>query len=93
MLRQFRGDSGKKLGSDRLVHQQGLHGVADGGPLDFGIHRYVLRHLQIRFAIDIDMANAFIVFDHRNFRALSDCPDETFAAARHTKVHILCERQ
>ncbi len=60
------GDAGQEFRGDRLVDQQRLDRVAHPGTLAFGIDHDVLRHLEVSLAIDIDMADALVMLDHRD---------------------------
>src|SRR5438477_3314616 len=73
------------------VNQQRFHGVANSRPLDFGIHRDFLSHLEVSLRIDKDMTNAFVMFYHGNFRAFSDRANEALTAARHAQIDVLSE--
>ena len=72
-----------------MVYEQRFHRIADGGPLDFGVHGDFFGHFQIGVGIHIDMANAFVMLNHRDFRAFRNRADQFFPAARHAKIDVL----
>ena len=86
-------DDGEKVGGDGGIHQQGFHGVADGGALAFGVEDDFLGHFQIRVGVHINMANAFVMFDDGHFGAVGHGANEAFAAARHAQIHVLRQRE
>src|SRR5512143_1256451 len=58
-------DSWQKCFGYVLMHKHGLHGITGARPLDLGVKTYFLRHLEISLAVNIHMADAFIVLDDR----------------------------
>jgi len=75
------GHARQKLVRDIAVHEKSLHGVADPAPLDFGVERDLLGHLQIGARINIRVAVADSCLDDRHFRVLNDGLDEARSAS------------
>ena len=92
LLIQTPTDGRQKFLGDGLVNQKRFHGVADGGPLAFGVEGDFLRHFQVCRGIDEYMANAFIMFDYGNLRAFRNGADQSLSASRHAKIDILRQR-
>ena len=93
LLIQPLGDLRKKLGGNRLVHEQRFHRVADGGTLDLRVQRDFPGHFQIRVGIHKNVADALVMFDDRHLGALGHGANQTFAAAGHAQVNVLRERK
>ena len=70
------------------MHEHGFRGVADAGALRFRVHHDLGRHLEIRFLIDINDADAVGMFDHRHARVTNDRFDQGMAAARNDEVDV-----
>ena len=70
------------------VDQQGLGRAADAGPARLGVQRHPPRHLQVGRGIDIDMAVAVEMGDHRDAAFLLHPGDQPLAAARHDDVDM-----
>ena len=87
-LLQFPNQLGQPRARDRLVDQQGLHRVAGGGTLHFGVQTNPFCHRRIGVGIHIDMADAFIVLDHGNRGLLRHRLHERVAAARDDEIHV-----
>ena len=66
-------------------------GVADPGALHLGIHHNLLGHFQIRLLVHINMANAFVMFDHRNFGIRRHGANQILAAARNDEIDAVVE--
>ena len=75
-----------------LVHQQGLHGVAGAVALGLGVVGNANRLVQVRPVVDVDMANAIEVLEHRDARFGGDAFDESLATARHDDIHVVFHR-
>src|SRR5262249_35808032 len=88
---QLGGNGREKILRDRLVHEQRLHRVADGGALNLRVEADLLRHGDRRLVVDIDVADAFVVLDHGNARILRDGADQLLASARNDEVYIVFE--
>ena len=71
------------------VDEQRLGGAADAGAAHLGVERDGARHAHVGVAIDIHVAVAFEVSDHRHARLLLHPRHQTLAAARHDDVEIL----
>ena len=63
-------DLRQKSSGNGLVHEQCFHCIADGGTLNFRVHRNLLSHFQIRIGIHEHMAHAFVMSDDGNLAAL-----------------------
>ena len=68
------------------IDQQRLGRAADAGAAHLGVEHDRLRHLEIGGAIDIDMADAFEMREHRHARFVLHARDKALAAARHDHV-------
>ena len=70
------------------MDEQCFHGIAHAGTLALGIDRDFFGHGQIGCFVDIDVANAVVVFDHRHARVFHHGLDEGVTAARHDDVEV-----
>ena len=57
-------------GATSLVDEQVLDGVADARALHLGVHAEALGHLEVGGGVDVEVADALEVLDHRDARAL-----------------------
>ena len=71
-----------------LVHQQGFHGVAGAVALGLGVVADRQCLFQIGIDIDVGVAVAVEVLDHRNACFGTDAGDQALAAARHDHVDV-----
>ena len=71
------------------MHQQRLHGVAGAQPLRLGVVGNANRLVDVRTLVDVDVANAVQMLDHRNARLAVDALDQALAPARHDHVDVL----
>ncbi len=71
------------------VDEQRLGGAADAGAPHLGVERDGARHAHIGVAIDVHVAVAFQVADHRHARLALHALDQALAAARHDDVDVL----
>ncbi len=88
------------LGHDRqesqsriLMHQQGLHGVAHRGILQLGIVADPNSHLQVGSRVNIGVAYAVGMTEHRYLGMLLDEPDQLVGAPGDDQVHELVHVQ
>ena len=70
-----------------LMDQQGLHGVADGRILAFGVESDLDRHVQVRVLVHIGMANAGGMSQHRDPGGILDGTDQLVRTAGDDQVH------
>ena len=82
MRRKVRGGAG-------AIDQQGLGSAADAGAAHLGVERDGARHAHVRVAIDVHVAVALEMADHRHARFLLHALDQTLAAARHDHVDVI----
>ena len=87
------GERRQHLVGDAARHQQRLHCVAGAEALGLGVVGDADGLLDVGFVVDIDMAHAVEVLDHRDARFLHDALDQALAAARHENIHILVHVQ
>ena len=80
---------GRKLRRHGAVHQQRFGGVAGAVFLRLGVVGDAQRQLQVDRVVDIDMAVAVQVLDHRHLGLGADALDQPLAAARDDHVHVL----
>ena len=73
---------------DCRVHQQCFHGVAGAVALGLGVVGYGYRHAEVSMQVDVHVADAVEVFDHRDFRFPHQALDQALAAARDDDVHV-----
>src|SRR5690606_18149877 len=66
-----------------------LHGVAHAVAVGFGVEGYAKGFVQIRLIVDIHMADAVQVLDHRHTGIAADALNQTFTTTRHYYVHKL----
>ena len=84
--------SRQHLRRDRLRHQQRLHGVAGAVALGLGVVGDAHRHFRVGAVVDVDVAHAVEVLDHRDARLARQALDQLLAAARHDDVDVLAQR-
>jgi len=70
----------QEVGRDVAVDKQRLAGVADPHPLALGVDQDLDGHLHVGGVIDVDVAIAVVVLDHRHRRLGHDATDQRFAA-------------
>ncbi len=68
------------------IDQQGFGGAADADAAHLGVGHDVARHGDVGVAIDIDVADAVIVAQHRHPAFVGDPVDQRAPAARHDEV-------
>ena len=88
-LRQLR----QHLGGDPTGNEQRLHGVARAQTLRFGVVGDAHCLVDVGLVVDVDVAHAVEVLDHRNARLPHHALDQAFAAARHYDVNVLVHAQ
>lgn len=76
---------------NRLGHEQSLHGIAYCRTLYFCIERNALGHDGVGIIVEVNVANAFVMFDDGDFGTFGDGADELLAAAGHAEVNVLGE--
>ena len=74
------------VAAQRAVDQQRLGRAADAGAPHLRVQHDRARHLEIGVAVDVDVADALEVADHRHARLLLHALHEALAAARHDHV-------
>ncbi len=77
------------LRRDRFGDQQRLHGVAGAVALGLGVVGDAHRHLGVGAVVDVHVAHAVEVLDHRDARLARQALDQLLAAARHDDVDVL----
>ena len=70
------------------VDQQRLGRAADAGAPHLGVDGEPHRHVEVGRAVDVEMADAFEMREHRHARLLLHPRDQALAAARHDHVEI-----
>ena len=76
-------DQGRKMTRRRLaIDEQRLGSAADAGAPQLGVQHDGHRHRQVRCTIDVDVAIAIEVTDHRHPSLLLHAGDEALATAR-----------
>ena len=85
----------QERGSDLLMHQQCLHGVAGARPLDLCVETDLRRHRQVRIRIHIGVADTLIVFDDGNGGLARDEAHQALAPSGndHIDERVLLEQQ
>ena len=68
------------------MHEQRFQRVADGRPRGLAVDQQVAAPGRDRPRIDVQMADALVVLDHRHARVLGDEADQALAAARDRQV-------
>jgi len=86
-------DAGQELGGDRGIDQQRLGGVANRDVLTLRIDGDVDRHVQVRLAIDVDVADPVGVTQDGDIRIVHDIAHELVGAAWDDQVEVLVERE
>ena len=82
-------DLRQRCGGDTTRHQQRLGGVAGAVALGLGVLDDLQRLGQVGAVIDVHMAVAVQVLDHRHPRLAGDALDQTLAAARHNHIDVV----
>ncbi len=80
------GDAGEDFCGDVLVNQQAFFGVAEGHAVDLGGDGDLEGHVEVGHLVDVDVADAAIVFDDGDGGLFDDATDESFAAAGDDEV-------
>ena len=68
------------------IDQQRLGGAAYAGAAHFGVEHDRLRHRELGLGIDVDVANAFEMREHRHPRFGLHAANQIFPAARHDDI-------
>src|SRR3989338_8726784 len=79
----------QKTSRDIPVDQQSLHRVADRWTLHFSVKTYPFRHVQVCVFIDVDMADAFVMFEHGYPLTPGDFLYQALAAPGYDEVHVI----
>ena len=80
------------LPRDAARDQQRLHGVAGAVALRLGVVGDAHRLVEIGLVVDVDVAHAVQVLDHRDARLARQALDQSLAAARHDDVDVFLHR-
>ena len=91
MLLQRRGDSGQQYSSDSAIDEQRFGRAADGYAPHFGVENDALRFFRVGRFVDVDVAIAFEMREHRDARFDLDTSDQALAAARHDEIECAFE--
>ena len=75
------------------MHQQRLQRVADARARYLAVEQQPQREIQVGAGIDEQVADAFVVLDHRHARVLGDETDQALATARDGEVDEVGELQ
>ena len=86
-------NAGEDSGDRVAVHQDGLRGAADPRAPHLRVQGDRGRHLRIRRAVDIDVAYAVEMLDHRHAAFFGDARHQRLAAPRHHHVDVVGHRQ
>ena len=76
-----------------FMHEQRLHGVAGRGVLRLGVHDDARGHLRVRVLVQVEVAHAVAVAQHRDARVVHDVAHKGVGAARDDEVDVLVERE
>lgn len=95
LLLQQVADVGEELALHQvLVDEQRLHGVAGGRVVALRVADYLQRLAQVRFFVDVHVADAFGVAHHRDVLTLRlDAAHQLAGAARDYQVDVLLHRE
>ena len=74
--------------SDITVDEQAFGGIADARPLAFCIHQDALGHVEVRVAINIDVAIPAVMLERRHRRFLSYPANQALTAARDHQIDV-----
>ncbi|MNN24578.1 hypothetical protein D3C81_1380160 [compost metagenome] len=83
------GQRRQHAGGDALVHQQGFHGVARRVAMGLGVVGDANGLVEVGGDVDVDVADAVQVLDHRHAGVTADALDQALAATRHDDVDEL----
>ena len=89
MLLKLSPERGQQILCDAVVHQQGFHRAADAVTVCFRVEGDACRHVQVGIRVDIHVAVAVKVFDHRHARLGGEAVDQTLASTRDDDVDVL----
>ena len=89
LLREHRADRRQELRRHRRMHEQRLGGIAGAQLLRLGVVDDRQRHRQVGGGVDVDMAVAVEVLQHRHLGLAGDALDQALAAARDDEVDRL----
>ena len=89
LVRIDHADQRQKFPGHATCHQQALAGIAGAVLLGLGVVGDLHRHLDVAGIVDVDMAIAVQVLDHRNPGLAADALDQALAAARNDQVDEL----
>ena len=84
---------GQELCCDLFMDEHGLGGVAGGRRRCLARDRDLQGLLEIRFGVDVHVADPVEVLHGRNGGILAHVPDERFATARDDQVDTVVERE
>src|SRR6185295_14096124 len=89
------GEAGDELGHEALgdgaIDEDGLDGVAHAGALDLGVLDDGEGDGEIGGGVDVDVAHALVVLDHRDAGVIADVADQALAAAWDAEVDEIVE--
>ncbi len=78
---------------DISMNQKGFSGVAHRNVLAFAVNRNFYRHVNVRFPVDIDMADAIGMSQHGDPGVVHDITDKRIASPGYDKIDIVIQRQ
>ncbi len=84
-------DARQHRGGDAFGHEQRFHGVAGAIALRLRVIGDAHRHLGVGLVVDIDVAHAVQVLDHRDLRLADEALDQFLAAAWHDDVDVFAQ--
>ena len=83
------GHGRQKVEGDGAVHEQRFSGVTGRVALGLGVFSHANGYVEVGFGVDVGVADALKMLDHRNGRFGRETGDEALAAARNKHVDVV----
>ena len=75
------------------MHEQRLHGVAGRGILCLGVHDDARSHVRVGVLVQVEVAHAVAVAQHRDARIVHDVAHKCIGTARDDQIDLLVEAE
>ena len=89
MVVEDAGHGRQKVEGDGAVHEQRFSGVTGRVALGLGVFSHANGYVEVGFGVDVGVADALKMLDHRNGRFGRETGDEALAAARNKHVDVV----
>ncbi len=91
LLAESRGEARQEGGGDGAIDEEGFDGVADAGALAFGVDGEGLGHVGIGVVVDVEVADAIVVFDDGDASVFDHNLNKAVTATGDEEVHKASE--